>query len=168
MTISKLPLPKGFGQNRIKVLLAHDEAFVGYSLAETLTSSGCEVIGPVFDLEFLQSLAVSKDPDVILVGDLELLSTTLILTLRGRYPSAVLIGFDTEASESGDLKSNIFVGTSRGFDAVFPGCLEKKHIISRMQILIARAGREQSHNTFPILNDKCGQPVSFCNPGTSG
>ena len=165
MASSSLPLPNGFGQNRVSVLLAHDEAFVGYSLASQLTSCGCEVIGPVLDLEFVQSLAVSKDPDVILIGDLELISTTLILTLRGRYPSAVLIGFDTESEEARDLESNIFVGTSRGFDAVFPGCLQKAALISRLQLLIGRAGREQSHITFPVPKGRLGTPDHLVHSG---
>lgn len=74
------PVPNASALDGLRILVAEDESLIAFDLVEALEAAGCEVIGPVNQIDDVPRLAKSERPDGALLD----------VNLRGRQIFDVL------------------------------------------------------------------------------
>jgi len=109
--------------DRVSVLIAHDEAFVGESLAQIVRARGCKLASTTTSLDALLTLDLPDEPDIGLIGDLEDLSMCLV-------------GFDSWIFDHDQYRARALRVRQLGLDGLIPACLSEPQIALCLQKLI--------------------------------
>ena len=147
MTRSGTTRRKGFGENQVVILIAHDEPYVCYALAGFLHAHGCAVIAQGHDLNRVDRLPVSISPDLCILGEPATCTTRTVARLRKRFHQTRIVLFASDMTDPRQAKAEIDWARSAGADAFLPASFDESRLVSSLQRVLA--GKKVFPETTP-------------------